>query len=90
MVMTPGIRPRLPRAELQRVLAEAERILEVDYAVEKGVKDGKTFGEAAAAAKYIRTKIDAHFILGTTGTAMAVLMESLTQVLDPHGHHEPR
>ena len=46
----------VPRAELQRVLAEAERILEVDYAVEKGVKDGKTFGEAAAAANYIPDK----------------------------------
>jgi regulator of RNase E activity RraA len=40
-------------AELQRVLAEAERILEVDHAVENGVKNGKTFGEAAAAANYI-------------------------------------
>lgn len=43
----------VPRAELQRVLAEAERMLEVDYAVEKGVKTGKTFSEAAAAANYI-------------------------------------
>lgn len=46
----------VPRAELQRVLAEAERIVEVDHAVEKGVKDGKTFGEAAAAANYIPDK----------------------------------
>jgi regulator of RNase E activity RraA len=46
----------VPRAELQRALAEAERILEVDFAVEKGVKAGKTFGEAAAAANYIPEK----------------------------------
>jgi regulator of RNase E activity RraA len=43
----------VPRAELQRVLAEAERMLEVDHAVEKGVNAGKTFSEAAAAANYI-------------------------------------
>ncbi len=43
----------VPRPELQRVLVEAERILEVDFAVEKGVKSGRTFGEAAAAANYI-------------------------------------
>jgi len=46
----------VPRPELQRVLVEAERILEVDSAVEKGVKAGITFGEAAAAANYIPEK----------------------------------
>ena len=46
----------VPRAELQRVLAEAERMLEVDHAVESGVRAGKTFGEAAAAANYIPEK----------------------------------
>jgi regulator of RNase E activity RraA len=46
----------VPRAELERVLAEAERILQVDIAVEHGVKAGKTFGEAAAAANYIPEK----------------------------------
>ena len=46
----------VPRVELQRVLAEALRILEVDFAVENGVKAGKTFGEAAAAANYIPEK----------------------------------
>jgi regulator of RNase E activity RraA len=46
----------VPRTELQRVLAEAERILEIDHAVEKGVKAGRTFGEAAAAANYIPEK----------------------------------
>jgi regulator of RNase E activity RraA len=46
----------VPRAGLQRVLAEAERILRVDIAVESGVKAGKTFGEAAAAANYIPEK----------------------------------
>jgi regulator of RNase E activity RraA len=46
----------VPRAELQRVLAQAERILDVDHAVEKGVKEGQTFSEAAAAANYIPQK----------------------------------
>jgi len=46
----------VPRGELQRVLVEAERILEIDCAVEEGVKAGKTFGEAAAAANYIPEK----------------------------------
>lgn len=43
----------VPRAELQRVLAEAEGMVEVDNAVEKGVREGKTFSESAAAANYI-------------------------------------
>ncbi len=43
----------VPRAELPRVLEEAERILAVDHAVEKGIREGKTFAESAAAANYI-------------------------------------
>ena len=46
----------VPHGKLELVLAEAERILQVDIAVEKGVKAGKTFGEAAAAANYIPEK----------------------------------
>ena len=46
----------VPRVELERVLAEAERLLEIDDAVEQGVKQGKTFGEAAAAANYLPEK----------------------------------
>ncbi len=43
----------VPRADIERVLAQAERILEVDLAVERGLREGKNFGEAAAAADYI-------------------------------------
>lgn len=43
----------VPRAQIDKVLAEAERILEVDCAVERGLREGKTFAEAAAAANYI-------------------------------------
>lgn len=43
----------VPRAELERVLVEAERLLAVDVAVETAVKAGKTFAQAAAAANYI-------------------------------------
>jgi 3-hexulose-6-phosphate synthase/6-phospho-3-hexuloisomerase len=46
----------IPRGEVEKVLAEAERILEVDVAVEKGIKEGKTFAQAAAAANYIPEK----------------------------------
>lgn len=46
----------VPRQELPRVLTEAERILGVDHAVEKGVRSGKTFAEAAADANYIPLK----------------------------------
>jgi regulator of RNase E activity RraA len=46
----------VPRAEVEKVLVEAERILEVDFAVEKGIKQGKTFAQAAAAANYIPEK----------------------------------
>jgi regulator of RNase E activity RraA len=46
----------VPRAEVEKVLVEAERILEVDFAVEKGIKEGKTFAQAAAAANYIPEK----------------------------------
>jgi regulator of RNase E activity RraA len=46
----------VPRAELPRALEAAERIFEIDLAVEKGLKQGKTFGEAAAAANYIPEK----------------------------------
>lgn len=43
----------VPRQELPRVLAEAERILAVDHAVEQGIRAGKTFAESAADANYI-------------------------------------
>ncbi|HWI83709.1 RraA family protein [Ramlibacter sp.] len=46
----------VPRQELARVLAEAERILAVDHAVEQGVRAGKSFAEAAADANYIPLK----------------------------------
>lgn len=46
----------VPRAELPRALEEAERILEIDVAVENGIKAGKTFADAAAAANYIPEK----------------------------------
>ncbi len=46
----------VPRNEVQRVLEQAEKILEIDLAVEKGLKEGKTFAEAAAAANYIPDK----------------------------------
>lgn len=46
----------VPRQELPGVLAEAERILAVDHAVEQGVRAGRTFAEAAAAANYIPLK----------------------------------
>jgi regulator of RNase E activity RraA len=46
----------VPRAQLRDVLAQAERILEVDFAVERGIKEGRTFAEAAAAANYIPEK----------------------------------
>ncbi|WP_332827463.1 RraA family protein [Ramlibacter sp.] len=46
----------VPRAELPRVLAEAERILAVDHAVERGIRAGKTFAESAADANYIPLK----------------------------------
>jgi regulator of RNase E activity RraA len=43
----------VPRADIARALEQAERILEIDIAVERGIKAGNTFGEAAAAAGYI-------------------------------------
>jgi regulator of RNase E activity RraA len=46
----------VPRQELPRVLSEAERILGVDHAVEKGVRAGKSFAESAADANYIPLK----------------------------------
>jgi regulator of RNase E activity RraA len=46
----------VPRAELPRVLAEAEDLLAVDEAVEKGVRAGKSFAESAADANYIPLK----------------------------------
>lgn len=46
----------VPRQELPRVLAEAERILAVDHAVEQGIRAGKTFAESAADANYIPLK----------------------------------
>jgi len=46
----------VPRAEVERVLKEAEAMVEVDDAVEKGVRAGKSFSESAAAANYIPEK----------------------------------
>lgn len=46
----------VPRARLEEVLAEAERSLQVDFAVERGIRQGMTFAEAAAAANYIPEK----------------------------------
>lgn len=46
----------VPRAEVEKVLVEAERMLEVDFAVEKGIKEGKTFAQAAVDANYIPEK----------------------------------
>ena len=43
----------VPQADIARALEEAERILAVDLAVERGLKEGKSFAEAAAAANYI-------------------------------------
>jgi regulator of RNase E activity RraA len=46
----------VPRAHIARALQEAERILEVDLEVERGIREGRTFAEAAAAADYIPEK----------------------------------
>lgn len=46
----------VPRAALPRVLEAAEGILAVDHAVEKGIREGKTFAESAADANYIPLK----------------------------------
>ena len=46
----------IPRRMAEEVLAEAERLLAVDDAVEQAVRAGKTFAEAAAAANYIPEK----------------------------------
>jgi len=43
----------VPRGELDRVLAQAERMLATDGEVEKALHAGKSFSEAAAAASYI-------------------------------------
>ena len=43
----------VPHAHLARAVEEAERILEIDLAVERGIQEGKTFAEAAAAANCI-------------------------------------
>ncbi len=43
----------VPRARLQDVLAAARHALEVDEQVERGIRDGLSFAEAAAAANYI-------------------------------------
>ena len=43
----------VPRADIAHALEKAERILEVDRAVERGIREGKTFTAAAAAADYI-------------------------------------
>jgi len=42
----------VPRGELDRVLAQAERMLATDAEVEKALHAGKSFSEAAAAASY--------------------------------------
>ncbi|WP_454732911.1 MULTISPECIES: RraA family protein [Cupriavidus] len=46
----------VPAADIERALAAAEQALEVDLAVERGIREGKTFAEAAAAANYIPLK----------------------------------
>lgn len=43
----------VPRTELDRVLAVAERMLAMDAQMEHAIKNGATFAEAAAAAQYI-------------------------------------
>ena len=43
----------VPRDHATRVLEAAEKALAVDERVEKGIRDGMTFAEAAAAADYI-------------------------------------
>jgi len=43
----------VPRARLQEVLAAAQEALKVDEEVERGVRAGMTFSDAAAAANYI-------------------------------------
>ncbi len=43
----------VPRARLQDVLAAAKHALEDDERVERGIRDGLSFAEAAAAANYI-------------------------------------
>ena len=43
----------VPRPDIERTLEAAERILGIDLAVEHAIREGKTFGEAAAAANYI-------------------------------------
>jgi regulator of RNase E activity RraA len=43
----------VPVADIARALEKAERILEIDRAVERGIQEGKTFADAAAAADYI-------------------------------------
>lgn len=47
----------VPRAAMEKVLAEAERLLAIDHAVEKSVRAGNTFAQAAAAANYIPEKV---------------------------------
>ncbi|MNU00583.1 hypothetical protein D3C72_2437470 [compost metagenome] len=43
----------VPRARLDEVLAAAREALDVDERVEKGIRDGLSFADAAAAANYI-------------------------------------
>ncbi|MNT00643.1 4-hydroxy-4-methyl-2-oxoglutarate aldolase [compost metagenome] len=43
----------VPRARLEEVLAAAGEALDVDERVERGIRDGLSFAEAAAAANYI-------------------------------------
>lgn len=44
---------RIPRTDALRVLEVAEAKLAEDHAVERGLKSGQSFAEAAAAAKYL-------------------------------------
>lgn len=44
----------VPRDDLERVLAEAEKMLAVDHAMEREIEKGLSFTEAAAKANYIR------------------------------------
>jgi regulator of RNase E activity RraA len=44
----------VPRGELERVVAEADKMLAIDHAMERAIDDGTSFKDAAANANYIR------------------------------------
>ncbi|MBM3567398.1 MAG: RraA family protein [Alphaproteobacteria bacterium] len=43
----------VPRGEVARVLAVAERMLGMDHQIERAIRDGQSFADAAKAANYI-------------------------------------